>query len=187
MTPSSLQSEISDQSQQSVDLSALSIMNKTDFVAALEGIFEHSPWVAEAAWDNRPFADHAELKQALMSAMWNANKEQLLKLICAHPELAGKAAIAGDMTDASINEQANAGLSQCTPEQLATIQKLNKDYLLKFGWPFVIAVRGMNVSSIIDAITTRLTHSAEEEFEQALTQIGLIASLRLEGLLNAGH
>lgn len=180
----SLNQTVPQPSQNLIKLSSLASMDRNDFVHTLAGVFEHSPWVAEMAYAEHPFTTRADLERALNTAMRSASKAQQLALIRAHPELAGKAAIAGEMTDASIFEQANAGLSRCTPEQLNQIQSLNHTYMNKFGWPFIIAVRGMNVDSIIAAISTRIGHSAEEEFEQALTQISRIAGLRLDSLLS---
>ncbi|WP_410209459.1 2-oxo-4-hydroxy-4-carboxy-5-ureidoimidazoline decarboxylase [Aquirhabdus sp.] len=166
-----------------IAVTALSKLDQSDFVLKLEGIFEHSPWVAARAWADRPFHNRSDLERALQSAMWCASRDELLDLIRAHPELAGKAAASGQLTKESTHEQAGAGLNACTPEQLIKIQQLNAAYMEKFGWPFIVAVRGMNVDAIIAAIQTRLDHTAEQEFEQALQQISRIASLRLDGLL----
>ena len=107
-----------------------------EFVALLDGTYEHSPWVAEAAQAQRPFKSLAALKQALVSSVRAVGREAQLKLICAHPELAGKAMVGQSLTAESTNEQGKAGLSDCTPEELKHIQTLNAAYKTKFGWPF---------------------------------------------------
>ncbi|MEC7120398.1 MAG: 2-oxo-4-hydroxy-4-carboxy-5-ureidoimidazoline decarboxylase [Pseudomonadota bacterium] len=157
----------------------LAAPTQQDFVQALAGIFEHSAWVAEAAWVQRPFASVEHLLQALLQAMWQASPEQQLALIRAHPELAGKLAIQGELTVESTREQAGAGLQHCTPEQFAQIQQLNTDYQAKFGWPFIIAVKGLQREQIIQAMQQRLQHQAADEFNIALTQISKIAQFRL--------
>ncbi|WP_051711289.1 2-oxo-4-hydroxy-4-carboxy-5-ureidoimidazoline decarboxylase [Andreprevotia chitinilytica] len=158
----------------------LSQLNQTEFIAALDGIFEHSPWVAERAWLHRPFASREALLQSLLDAMLHAERPLQLALICAHPELAGKAAIRGELTVESTQEQASAGLNACTPEEYAEIQQLNAAYRERFGFPFIVAVRGMSRGEIIAAMRLRVARHAEEEFAESLRQIGRIASLRLE-------
>ncbi|WP_460526610.1 2-oxo-4-hydroxy-4-carboxy-5-ureidoimidazoline decarboxylase [Chitinimonas naiadis] len=157
----------------------LSSLTQADFVAALDGIYEHSPWVAEKAWRHRPFDDVAALLDALQNAMWQAEKVAQWQLIKAHPELAGKAALAGELTAASTAEQAGAGLNACTPEEYASIQRLNADFGQRFGMPFIVAVRGLSRADIIAAMQQRLDYTPEQAFEESLRQIGLIAAHRL--------
>jgi 2-oxo-4-hydroxy-4-carboxy-5-ureidoimidazoline decarboxylase len=151
----------------------------TVFVAALGEIFEHSPWVAEAVYDFRPFADVDALHAAMVAAVDAAPVERQYALIRAHPQLAGKAAIAGALTEASTREQKGAGLDQCTPEEYARLHALNAAYEEKFGFPFIIAVRGHTRGSIIDAMEQRLASDPMTEHREALRQIARIARLRL--------
>lgn len=159
---------------------ALSQLDQPAFVAALAGIFEHSPWVAERAWSHRPFANREALLGTLVGTMLGAPRADQLALIRAHPELAGKLAVRGELTAESSREQAGAGLSACSPEEFALIHALNAAYQDKFGFPFIIAVRGHGRSDIIGAMQRRLEQGVEVEFAEALAQIARIASLRLE-------
>jgi N-carbamoyl-L-amino-acid hydrolase len=109
----------------------------------LDGLYEHSPWIAEARpWRSGPFRSLAHLKHVMAQVLRDAGREAQLDLIRAHPELAGKAMVSNTLTAESTNEQSKAGLTQCTPEEFARIQKLNADYNAKFGFPFILAVRG---------------------------------------------
>lgn len=160
-------------------LGALSTLAQREFVAALAGIFEHSPWVAERAWHGRPFATLDALHGALCEAMCSASPAEQHALICAHPELAGKAAIRGEMAEASVREQAGAGLDACSQEEFARLQALNAAYRAKFGFPFILAVRGLDREAIIARFAARLDNSVADEFAEALDQIARIAALRL--------
>lgn len=164
-------------------VAALSQLSQVDFTAALEGIFEHSPWVAEAAWRQAPFDDEAHLLAALLDAMWRAPEAAQRQLILAHPELAGKAALAGELTQASTAEQAGAGLSACSPAEYARIQTLNSAFQSRFGMPFIIAVRGLSRADIITAMEARLALAPSAAFAENLHQIGRIAALRLHDRL----
>lgn len=151
----------------------------------LEGLYEHSPWVVREAASARPFASVTALKYALARAVRAAPRDAQLALIRAHPELAGKAAIAGQLTADSTHEQARAGLTACTPEEFATLQRLNHDYNARFGWPFILAVRGprglgLPRHEIIAAFARRLDNTPEAEFAQCLREIDRIAALRLD-------
>ena len=159
---------------------SLSQLDQAAFVAALDGIFEHSPWVAEQAWPRRPFANREALLGTLVGAMQAAPRAAQLALIRAHPELAGKASVRGELTRESTAEQAGAGLAACSPEEFELIQALNGAYNAKFGFPFIIAVRGLGRGDIIAAMERRLGHDLEAEFAEALRQIARIAALRLE-------
>ena len=129
-------------------LDQLNAADRATFVALLEGIYEHSPWVAEAAWAQRPFATPTALKHALARAVREAGRERQLALVRAHPELAGKAMLAKALTAESTDEQARAGLAACTPAEFARIQQLNADYNARFGLPFILAVRGPRGSGL---------------------------------------
>jgi len=158
------------------------------FVKTLHGIYEHSPWIPERAAKLGPFANITALKQALQGVVTSAERAEQLGLIRAHPELAGKAAIAGELTAESTGEQAKAGLNLCTPEEFATLQKLNGDYNTKFGFPFILAVKGatgkgLTRQQIIATFTRRLRNQPEDELREALRQIGRIAEMRINDLL----
>ncbi|MFL9878098.1 allantoate amidohydrolase [Herbaspirillum rhizosphaerae] len=158
------------------------------FVKTLHGIYEHSPWIPERAAKLGPFANITALKQALQGVVTSAERAEQLGLIRAHPELAGKAAIAGELTAESTGEQAKAGLNLCTPEEFATLQKLNSDYNAKFGFPFILAVKGatgkgLTRQQIIATFTRRLRNQPEDELREALRQIGRIAEMRINDLL----
>jgi 2-oxo-4-hydroxy-4-carboxy-5-ureidoimidazoline decarboxylase len=157
-------------------------LTRDEFVALLGGVYEHSPWVAEHTWEHRPFASIAAMAEAMQQAVMAASAERQLELIRAHPELLGKLA-AAELTAASRTEQAAAGLDRCTAEQRAQMQELNLAYRERFGFPFVVAVRGLNWGDIIVRVAGRLAHRREQEVATALEEIGRIARLRLDGLL----
>ena len=162
----------------------------SEFVEILHGIYEHSPWIPQRAVAQRPFASLTALKLALQGVVANATEDEQLGLVRAHPELAGKAAIAGELTKESTGEQAKAGLNQCSPEEFATLQKLNADYNAKFGFPFIVAVKGPDGKgytrqTIISTFTRRFKNQREDELAECLRQISRIAELRLNDLL--GH
>jgi OHCU decarboxylase len=164
--------------------------DRAAFVSALHGIYEHSPWIPERAAASRPFSSLAALKQALQAVVRNASTAEQLGLIRAHPELAGRAAIAGELTRESSGEQATAGLNCCSPEEFAMLQQLNADYNARFGFPFILAVKGPDGSglgrpAIIEAFSRRLKNQRADEIAENLRQIGRIAELRLNDLL--GH
>ena len=156
-------------------------MTEEEFVARFGGVYEHSPWVARRTWPKRPFADVAALADAMQSTMLAASREEQMALIRAHPELAGRLD-AAQLTGSSRAEQASAGLDRVTPEQKAKMQALNAAYREKFGFPFIVAVRGLDWSGIIARRETRLANDREREIATALEQIGRIARLRLEAL-----
>jgi N-carbamoyl-L-amino-acid hydrolase len=153
-------------------------------LAWLDGLYEHSPWIAEAALAQRPFASLDALKWALVKVLDGATLEQQLALIRAHPELAGKAMVAKSLTAESTNEQTRAGLTHCTPEEFERIQQLNRDYNARFGFPFILAVRGprgtgLNKQEIIATFERRLHHPVDVERAEALRHIHRIAEIRL--------
>jgi 2-oxo-4-hydroxy-4-carboxy-5-ureidoimidazoline decarboxylase len=155
------------------------------FVAALSGIFEHSPWVAGAAAGLRPFASIEALHQTMSNAVRTAGETKQLALIDAHPELAGKAAVRGELTAESTREQSGAGLTQCTPEEFDKLQSLNRAYREKFGFPFILAVRGYDRKGIIENFESRLNNSRADEMRANLDQIDRIARFRLDELISA--
>ncbi|MGJ7916700.1 2-oxo-4-hydroxy-4-carboxy-5-ureidoimidazoline decarboxylase [Massilia sp. LXY-6] len=165
-------------------LERLNAADEAEFTALLDGVYEHSPWIAARAWRQRPFASLAQLKRALADAVRGAPREASLGLIRAHPELAGKAMVSKTLTAESTNEQNKAGLTDCTPDEFATIQRLNADYNAKFGFPFILAVRGprglgLAKREIIATFARRLRNPPEFEFAEALRNIHRIAEIRL--------
>lgn len=158
-------------------------MTEREFIMRYGGIYENSPWVAEKA---APLVDGSAdidvIARVMADCVDNASRERQLALICAHPDLAGKAAVAGELTDDSRSEQASAGLDQCSPEEYERFQALNRAYRRKFGFPFVMAVRDCSRAQILAAFESRLENDYDEEFENALLEIHRIARLRLVAL-----
>ena len=161
----------------------LNDLSQEQFTAILGGIFEHSPWIAAESWSQGPFSDVDALHAAMCTVLADADDEAKLRLIRAHPELAGRAAIRGELTEASSREQSGAGLDQCSAEEFAELTRLNRAYNERFGFPFILAVRGHTRSSIIANMAERLGNSRETEIATALAQIERIALLRLRDLL----
>ena len=162
-------------------LQALNGLDRDRFAARLGGIYEHSPWVAERAWTRRPFASLDALHRAMEEAVATASREEQLALLRAHPELLGKLE-AAQLTDASRAEQASAGLDRCTAAQRDRMRALNAAYRERFGFPFIVAVRGLDWAGIIERIDARLPNDGPTELANALAQVGRIARLRLESL-----
>jgi len=160
-------------------------LSRADFIAAFGGIYEHSPWVAKRLFDaglSAHDANPANLARRMAEIVDAAGYDKQIALLCAHPELAGKLAIAGSLTAESTAEQASAKLDQCNAEEFAAFQDLNDRYGKKFGHPFIIAVRGLDRATILEAFGKRVAHSAETEFATALGEVHKIARLRLEQL-----
>lgn len=158
-------------------------MKELHFVRRYGGIYEHSPWVAEAAAQLVDgSADVDVIARVMADCVDNAARERQLELIRAHPDLAGKAAVAGELTDDSESEQASAGLDRCTPQEYARFQALNAAYRRKFGFPFVMAVRNCSREQILAAFESRLENDYDAEFENALLEIHRIARMRLVAL-----
>jgi len=165
-------------------LERLNQASEDDFALLLQGSYEHSPWVAQAAAAMRPFASLAALKRALVQSVRQAGRERQLALITAHPELTGKATVSLELTDESRHEQGSAGLRHCSAAEFEQLQRLNADYQQKFGWPFILAVRGprgqgLSRGQIIDNFQRRLAGHPDFEFEECLRHIHRIAELRL--------
>lgn len=149
------------------------------FIDRYGALFEHSPWVVERAAARLPFAD---LHAGLMAVVQDAAPDEQLALIRAHPELAGKAAIDGTLTEASTAEQASAGLDRLTAEEYDRFHALNAAYRARFGFPFIICVRRTNKTGILAAMEQRLEHDGEAEIATAIAEIGEIVRLRLDAL-----
>jgi N-carbamoyl-L-amino-acid hydrolase len=166
-----------------IALERLNSISAQDFVAALASIFEHSPWVPERVAALRPFASGIALHKAMSAAVLQAEEALQLALIRAHPQLAGRAALRGDVTSASTSEQKGAGLSALTQSQLTLISSLNAQYADRFGFPFVLAVKGHTPDSVIETLAERVSHDAPQEQSVALREICRIAYFRLTDLV----
>lgn len=151
-------------------------LTRADFVGMLGGIFEDSPWVAERAFEMRPFESSAELHRAMCGEVERASPEEKLALLRAHPDLGTRARVSAS----SRSEQAGVGLTQLTQEEFDRLTKLNSRYREKFGFPFLYAVKGSSKSAILEALQARLESSPEAEFEEAIKQVYRIAQFRLE-------
>jgi len=158
-------------------------MSASSFVAKFGGIYEHSSWVAERA---EPHLEESlavdDVARVMADCVDNASTERRLELIRAHPDLAGKAQVAGDLTAESTTEQESAGLDQCTQDEYEQFQSLNNRYKQKFGFPFVMAVRNSSRQQILQMFERRLQSEYDDEFEAALVEIHKIARLRLEAM-----
>ncbi|MEY2678324.1 MAG: hypothetical protein RLZ00_1016, partial [Pseudomonadota bacterium] len=161
---------------------------RAEAAALLTGLYEHSDWIAAQALDMRPFASAAALKHAMVKVLNDAGREPQLALVRAHPELAGKAMVSKSLTAESTNEQTKAGLTNCTPEEFAHIQQLNASYNAKFGFPFILAVRGprgsgLNKQQIISTFERRLHNHPDYELAECLRNIHRIVEIRLNDKL----
>ncbi len=160
-------------------VAALNRLDQAAFVAALDHVFELSPWVVRRAFARRPFESREALHDAMLDVLKAAPRDDLVALIRAHPDLAGKAAMDGALTAASANEQSGAGLDHLTAEEHAAFNRLNDAYRRRFGFPFVICARHNDKASILAAMDHRLGNTEAEEIDEAITQIGEIGRLRL--------
>lgn len=157
-----------------------SALTREAFVARFGGVYEHSPWVAEAVWDAGTVPDEpGTLAEAMAAVVEAAGEGPQLALLRAHPDLAGRLAVVGGLTAESASEQAGAGLDRCTPEEFAEFQRLNAAYTARFGFPFIIAVRGLDRAAILAAFRRRLGNDRASEFREALNQVHRIARLRV--------
>lgn len=160
-------------------------LTKAAFVARFGAVYEHSAWIAENVWRHglTPAEDAvAGLARVFVTAVEAAGESRQLQLIRAHPDLGGRAAMAGTLTSASAQEQAGAGLNACTPEQFERLQRLNAAYVAKFEFPFIVAVTGMHREEIIESMARRLDNDPVTEQRRALDEIHRIAWFRLVGL-----
>ena len=158
-------------------------MPVADFVAAVGGVYENSPWIAEQAHAAGPYNSLAALAAGMKKIVQDSGTDAQKALLCAHPDLAGKAAIAGELTAESTEEQASAGLSSLTPEEMASFVQQNDAYKAKFGFPFVLAVRNARKGTILGAFKTRLPNSASAELAEGISQVHKIAWMRLRTLV----
>jgi N-carbamoyl-L-amino-acid hydrolase len=165
-------------------LAQLNAAAPADALALLDGLYEHSPWIAEQALARRPFATLAQLKRALVEVLDAAGRDAQLALVRAHPELAGKAMAAGTLTAESTREQSRSGLTHCTPDEFTRLQQLNTAYNAKFGWPFILAVRGprgsgLTRAEVIETFARRLDGHPDFELAECVRNVHRIAELRL--------
>lgn len=164
-------------------LSEINAMSPAEFAKALGAVYEHSPWVAQRAFEHAPFSSVAHLHGALVATVHAASEPEQLALLNAHPELAGKEAAAGTLTAASAGEQASAGLTAMTAALVEELRALNAQYRARFGFPFIIAVRNNTQAAIFGTLRARLNNSAAMERNTALMNVGEIARLRLLDLV----
>lgn len=167
------------------DLAALNRMDADAFVALLGGVFEHAAWVAEAAWPQRPFASVDALHDAMMRAVRTAPVESRRAFLNNHPELAGPEARARSLTADSASEQGGAGLDRIPPDEAAAFDRLNAAYRARFGFPFIVAVRGRGRAEILAAFEARLARHPDDEEATALEQVASITRMRLDRLVAA--
>lgn len=160
---------------------------RDEFITRFGGVYEHSPWVAKTALDRND--DQLELNVDSLGDMMaaivdDAGEDRQLALLRAHPDIAGRLAVQGQLTQSSSEEQKSAGLDQCTPVELAKFQSLNQTYTTKFGFPFILAVSGRNRAEILENFEARIANGLEEEFATALREVHKIAGIRLAKIFN---
>jgi len=165
-----------------ISLARLNAASAEEFVATLGGIYEHSDWVARRVLGQRPFASLEHLQLAMRQAVDSATAEEELVLIRSHPDLAGKLARAGALTDESTREQAGLGLDRLSDEEYESFSRKNESYREKFGFPFIICARLTTKQGVLDAFVMRLGNSRDLEISEAMVQIHEIARLRLEDI-----
>ena len=154
-------------------------LSKSDFISIFGNVFEKTDWIAQKSYDLKPYKNFEELFLKMMETFENTNKENHLKILNAHPDLA----VEKKLTKDSKNEQKNASLNQCTDEEFVEFKKLNEVYKKKFGFPFIIAVKGKNKEEILNSFRQRITNNINLEFEEAKRQVKKIASFRLSEII----
>ena len=168
-----------------ISLDQLNVSGRAAFVAAVGDVFEHAPWVAERAHAARPFATIAALHEAMMQAVRTAPRAEQLAFLRGHPELAGKVARAGAMTEESKAEQSGLGLDRLSDADFARFERANAAYAQKFGFPFIVCVRlHKSAESILTAFEQRVANDLNTEFAAALSEIGHITRLRLDARIS---
>lgn len=155
-------------------------MTQEDFTQAFGSIYEHSPWVAERAYSADLELTFGSVRKALAAAVDQSSIDEKLALLRAHPDLAGKLGRRGELTESSKSEQSGAGLDACTDEEFEKFQSLNTSYKDSFGFPFILAVKGLHRTSILNEFERRASNEREVEFAEALFQVHRIARFRLE-------
>ena len=154
-------------------------LSKSDFISIFGNVFEKTEWIAQKSYDSKPYKNFEELFSKMMEIFENTNKENHIKILNAHPDLA----VERKLTDDSKNEQKNASLNQCTNEEFIEFKKLNEEYKKKFGFPFILAVKGNNKEEILNSFRQRITNNINLEFEEAKKQVKKIANFRLSKII----
>ena len=154
-------------------------LSKPEFISIFGNVFEKTEWIAERCYDSKPYSNIDELFLKMMEVFENTEKEKHLEILNAHPNLA----VEKKLTEDSKNEQKNASLNQCTDEEFVEFRKLNNEYKKKFGFPFIIAVKGKNKEEILNSFRQRITNNINLEFEEAKKQVKKIASFRLSEII----
>lgn len=165
-----------------LSIGEVNAMDRAAFVTHFGAVYEHSPWVAERAWEAQPFRDRESLEQEMARVVLEAGRERQLELLCLHPKLGTRSELSGHSRD----EQAAAGLHAAAHAQLDELRRLNREYEEKFGYPFILAVRNASVPAILDSARTRINHEKRAEFDESLRQVLRIAHFRLTDLLPEG-
>jgi len=161
----------------------LNALDACGFEHRLGSVFEHAPWIARRAAVRRPFASRDELHRAMLDVIASASDEERLGLLCGHPDLAGKAVIAGEVTADSRREQQGAGLDRLTAAEYETFHALNRCYRQKFGFPFILAVKGKTKQDILAAFAARIDRDAAVERREAIDQVGRIGAFRIADIV----
>ena len=164
-------------------LAQTNALSQSEFVKIFGGVFEHSPWIAEEGAKSRPFENRNQLHEAFCQIVANASEEKKIALLIAHPDLVGKIALEGKLTQASTQEQASAGLTQLSLDEIQLFQSNNKAYREKFGFPFIICARLNKKEAILNGFKNRLQNNREQEMNTALEEIYKIADFRLRDLI----
>jgi OHCU decarboxylase len=168
---------------QPFSLHDLNILKREDFIQALTPLFEGPPWIVAEAWHARPFQTRAELYTTLCTIMQQAPLEKQIALLRSHPDLVGRAALAGKLSSASTSEQASAGLDKLTPAEITMFTQLNRSYWDRFDFPFIICVRENKKQGILSGFATRMNNTREQEIALALQEVAKICALRLQDLV----
>ena len=154
-------------------------LSKSDFISIFGNVFEKTEWIAQKSYDSKPYKNFEELFSKMVEIFENSNKESHIKILNTHPDLA----VEKKLTEDSKNEQKNASLNQCTDEEIVEFKKLNEKYKKKFGFPFIIAVKGKNKEEILNSFRQRITNNINLEFEEAKKQVKKIANFRLSKII----
>jgi OHCU decarboxylase len=168
---------------QPFSLHDLNTLKREDFIQALTPLFEGPPWIVAEAWHARPFQTRAELYTTLCTIMQQAPLEKQIALLRSHPDLVGRAALAGKLSSASTSEQASAGLDKLNPAEITMFTQLNRSYWDRFDFPFIICVRENKKQGILSGFATRMNNTREQEIALALQEVAKICALRLQDLV----
>jgi 2-oxo-4-hydroxy-4-carboxy-5-ureidoimidazoline decarboxylase len=172
-------------SEFSVTIEQVNALSRDAFVEAFGDVAEHSPWVAERAAKRRPYADREAMAGAFIDTIFDAGDAERLALVRAHPDLAGRAAVAGEIAEDSKREQAGAGLDRLTPEEFVRFNELNDAYRARFQFPFILAVKGATKHQILEAFERRINKDPEAELAMAIRQVARIVTFRIEDRVRA--